>query len=259
MSLANDSDGELLYSVEDHVARITLNRPQRLNALSIGMRRRWAQVVAELNRDPMVRAGVLMGAGDKAFCVGADLKEMAVRDAAGKRRAGAAGRPLMPEKPMVAAVHGYCFAGGLELALMCDVRIAAADATFAQPEVRRSLIPVPAVSLLPGLIGRGEAALLLLTGDAIDAERALRIGLVQGVVPGKDDAEAEALRIASAMALGAPLAARAIKDILWTNSAAGEHAWRYAREHLARVQASEDAKEGPRAFAEKRAPRWKGR
>src|SRR5262245_24996477 len=107
---------DILYSVEGDVARITLNRPQRLNALSIAMRRRWSELLAEFNRHPQVRAGVLTGASDKAFCSGADLKETAARDAAGKRRAGSTGKPRMPEKPLVAAVHGICYGGGMELA-----------------------------------------------------------------------------------------------------------------------------------------------
>jgi enoyl-CoA hydratase/carnithine racemase len=251
---------ELLYEVKDHVARITLNRPERLNALSIAMRRRWAEIVADMNGNPDVRVGVLMGAGDKAFCAGMDLKEMADRDAKGKRRPNSTGRPLMPAKPMVAALHGYCLAGGFELAMMCDIRVAAENAVFGLPEVRRSLVPLQAVNLLPGIVPRGEALYLALTGETIDARKALSIGLLHKVTQSKAEAEAGAERIAASIALGAPLAAQAIKELIWTNGGtATEQGYRAAFEALTRVQASEDAKEGPRAFVEKRAPRWTGR
>jgi len=250
---------EILYQVRDHIAEIRLNRPERMNALNLAMRRRWVDVLTELNGDPEVRVGVLCSAGDKAFCSGVDLKEMADRDSKGKRRPNSAGRPLMPAKPMVAAVHGYCLAGGFELAMMCDIRVAAENAVFGLPEVRRSLIPLQAVNLLPGIVPRGEALYLALTGETIDARKAHAIGLLHSVLPDKDAAEAEARRIAAAIALGAPLAASAIKELLWTNgNTAQEEGYRHAFEALTRVQASDDAREGPRAFAEKRPPRWTG-
>ena len=251
---------EILYRVERHVAEIRLNRPERLNALSLAMRKRWVELVEETNSDTEVRAIVLTSTGDKAFCTGADLKEMSQRDSAGKHRANMRGRPPMPAKPMVAAVHGYCLAGGLELAMLCDIRVASENAVFGLPEVRRSLVPLQAVNLLPGLLPRGAALYLALTGENIDAQHAIAVGLLHKVLPDKQAAEDEAWKIASSIALGAPLAAQAIKDVIWKNGGTGtEEGYQLALSALARVQASEDAKEGPRAFTENRAPDWKGR
>lgn len=253
-------EDEVLYRVEDHIAHVVLNRPHRHNALSITMRRRWAEVLNEFNRDPEVRCGILSGAGDKAFCTGLDLREVAERDAAGKKRAQTQALPPMPEKPMVAAIHGWCVAGGFEISMMCDIRVASAASTFGLPEVKRSLIPAQAVNLIAGLVPRGEAAYLILTGEHIDAQKAHAIGMLHKVLPDKAAAEAEARRIANNIALGAPLAAQAMKALLWENGGVvTKQGYQSAADAMARVQASEDAKEGPRAFVEKRAPRWSGR
>ena len=250
---------DILYRVENHVALITLNRPEQMNALTISMRRRWVELLSQMNGDADVRAAVLTGAGDKAFCAGVDLKEMADRDNQGKQRAHSRKQPVMPTKPMVAAINGFCVAGGLELAMMCDIRVASQSAQFGLPEVRRSLIPMMAVNLLNGLVPRGEALYLALTGERIDAQKALAIGLLHKVLPDKAAAESEARRIADNIALGAPLAAQAIKALLWDNGGVvTTQGYQSAAEAMARVQASADAKEGPRAFVEKRAPRWSG-
>ena len=250
---------EILYRVENHVALITLNRPEQMNALTISMRRRWVELLSQMNGDADVRAAVLTGAGDKAFCAGVDLKEMADRDNQGKQRAHSRKHPVMPAKPMVAAINGFCVAGGLELAMMCDIRVASENSEFGLPEVRRSLIPMMAVNLLNGLVPRGEALYLALTGERIDAKKALAIGLLHQVLPDKAAAESEARRIADSIALGAPLAAQAIKALLWENGGVvTPQGYQSAAEAMARVQASADAKEGPRAFVEKRAPRWSG-
>jgi len=251
---------EILYRVENHVAHVTLNRPERHNALSIAMRGRWRDVLNEINRDPEVRCAVLSGAGDKAFCTGLDLKEVADRDAAGKKRVQTPALPPMPQKPMVAAIHGWCLAGGFEMSMMCDIRVASIASTFGLPEVKRCLIPAQAVNLLAGLIPRGEAAYLVLTGETIDAHKALAIGLLHKILPDREQTLAEALRIATAIAAGAPLAVQTAKKVLMANSGvATEFGYRMSLEALHRVQASEDAKEGIRAFTEKRPPRWTGR
>lgn len=253
-------EDEVLYRVEDHIAHVVLNRPHRHNALSITMRRRWAEVLNEFNRDPEVRCGILSGAGDKAFCTGLDLREVAERDKAGKKRAQTQALPPMPEKPMVAAIHGWCVAGGFEISMMCDIRVASAASTFGLPEVKRSLIPAQAVNLIAGLVPRGEAAYLILTGEHIDAQKAHAIGMLHKVLPDKAATMDEALRIAKAIAEGAPLAVQAAKKVMMANSgAATAMGYQMSLEALRRIQETEDAKEGPRAFAEKRAPVWKGR
>lgn len=255
-----DMEEDIIYTVENHVARITLNRPHRMNALSIAMRRRWVALLSEFNADPAVRAGVLAAAGDKAFCVGVDLKELAERNTQGKHRPGSRepGPPLMPSKPLVAAIDGYCLAGGLELALLCDIRVATAGATFGLPEIRRGLLPGHAVNLLPALIPRTQAAYLLLTGESISAQEALAAGLVHKVLATRQEAEVEALRIAVTIARAAPLAVREIKHLL-ASAMDMEGSYRRTAEAQTRLRATEDAKEGPRAFAEKREPLWQGR
>ena len=251
---------DIIFKVENHVARITLNRPERLNALTVAMRHRWIEIITEMNANPDIFVGILSGAGDRAFCAGVDLKEMVERDASGKKRASTRHFPVLPQKPMVAAVHGHCLAGGFELTLLCDIRIATPNARFGLPEVRRSLLPIFSLNLLSGLIPRGEASYLLLTGEPIDADKALQIGLIHKILPDKAALEAEAERIAAAIAQGAPLAVQAAKKLLTQNSGvASEQGFENGFALTQQILASEDSKEGPRAFAEKRAPNWKGR
>lgn len=253
----------ILYEVKNGIAHITLNRPESMNAINLEMARRWQEVLKEFNGNPDVRVGILRGAGDRAFCAGMDLKERAQRNATGERKPGSSrgrGMAIEPQKPMIAAINGYCVAGGMELTMFCDIRVATAKSVFGQPEPRRSLVPKEAVQRLPRMVPLGEALYILLTGETITAERACQIGFIHKVVKDQEELTAEAQRIADAVLQCAPMAVNAIKDIVMTGrNMPIEYSWKYGLEVQKRVDATEDAKEGPRAFAEKRPAQWKGR
>ena len=253
----------ILYEIKDRIAHITLNRPEALNALNRDLMRGWRTILADFNTNPEPLVGILRGAGDRAFSAGMDLKERASRDASGDRRRGGNPRgemPPRPEKPMIAAIDGYCVAGGMELSGFCDIRIATAKSQFGQPEAKRSLIPRQAVQYLPRMVALGEAMYILLTGETISAERACQIGFIHKVVADADELTEEAQRTAEAVKLCAPLAVRSIKDIVQSGrNVPVEYSWRLGNAVQVTVDATEDAKEGPKAFAEKRPPEWKSR
>jgi E-phenylitaconyl-CoA hydratase len=173
--------------VDEGIATLTLDRPEVLNAMDTGT---YAEVTAALERieaEPDIRLGIVTGAGDRAFSAGADLREMHTgEEGGGEWRSWRPDRwdfGVRTSKPMLAAIHGYTLAGGLELALMCDVRIAAEDAKFGAPEVKWNLLHGFGALRLPAVVGLSNAMRLLLTGDMIDAAEAHRIGLVSDVVP----------------------------------------------------------------------------
>ena len=246
------------------MAYIVLNRPDSLNAFNREMLRRWRQVVEEFNGNSEPLVAIVRGAGDRAFSTGADLKERANRskeaEASGSRREPRGPQiPLLGEKPMIAAIHGYCVAGGLELALQCDIRIATPKSQFGLPEPRWSLPAGYGLHMLSRMVPLGEALYLQLTGDRIGAERAYEIGLIQRVVP-EESLMSVAEEMASSVLLCAPLAVKAIKRIVMTGRDLPlEESWKLAESLTADLARTEDAREGPRAFAEKRRPIWKGR
>src|SRR5919107_430541 len=201
----------LLYEVSGAIARITVNRPDKLNALNSSVIAELDRAVGEIERDPAVRGVVLTGAGPKAFVAGADIAEIAAQSPVeGKTRALEGQRVFRRlercGKPVVAAVNGFALGGGCELAMACHLRVAAEGARFGQPEVKLGICPgYGGTQRLPRLVGRGRALELLLTGAMIDAQEALRIGLVNRVVPAAE-LTASAEGMLRQMLANAPLA-----------------------------------------------------
>jgi len=245
------------------VALVTINRPQARNAIDAQAARALAGLVAEIEADPSVQVAILTGAGEKAFCAGADLKELAGGSAPGGRstpEGGFAGFVHAPrEKLWIAAVNGAAVAGGFELVLACDFAIASVHAVFALPEVKRGLAATAGgVWRLPRSIPRGAALEMIATGEPIDAAEALRLGLVNRVVPPERLLQ-EAMRVASLAAGNAPLALRASLALARRALDLHDEVLRAEADAVGRrVMASADAREGPRAFAEHRPPHWTG-
>jgi E-phenylitaconyl-CoA hydratase len=256
----------VIVEVADHVATITLNRPEAMNSIDPDMRQELKNVWARIHADDDIRVAILTGAGEKAFCTGSDLKKtMPPKESFAQTMFGQSGSDhllagLDTDKPLLCAVNGYAMGGGMELALACDIRIASENARFALSEVRIGSIPGAGGTVrLPRAIASSDAMLMLLTGDRIDAAEALRIGLVSKVVPA-DQLLHTAQEIGRRIAQNAPLAVRAVKRLVQQGADmpldAAMNAERYA---FGLLRDTEDRIEGRRAFQEKRAPEYKGR
>lgn len=251
----------LLYEVREGIAWITLNRPMALNAMNLAMRAGLDQAWSSFEGDPSARVAVLSGAGGRAFSAGADLKERAVTDAAAPEIRWAHGaRERALRKPTIAAVDGVCFGGGFELALSCDIRIATSRTQFGLPEIRRGFFPGGGGPMrLARMIPLTSAMELLLTGDPIDAETALRLGIISRIVP-EDGLQDAASDLARRISRNAPLAVEAVKELtLRALDMPWEPVSRLSELYRALIGTTEDAKEGPRAFVEKREAMYHGR
>ena len=258
------SDAPLLVEREGALGILTLNRPDKLNALNQDLRQRIKDALHDLADDPDIKVAIIHGQGEKAFIAGADVSEFASRTAAEQRELYQHPRvydvaAAFP-KPLIAAIHGFCVGGGCELALACDVRVADRTARFSQAEIRLGLIPgAGGTQRLARLVGAGQAMRIALTGDFIDAEEAFRIGLVEFLVDDGQHVE-KARELAGRMARWSPMALRLVKQsvraALETPLSAGLE---LERELFLSAFASEDGREGVQAFVEKRKPEFKGR
>jgi enoyl-CoA hydratase/carnithine racemase len=253
----------IIYEKKGPVAVLTINREKALNALNAATSREMQTAWEDFRDDNSLRVAILTGVGEKSFSTGMDL----VATAAGENQFE--GRPapfggftkrLPIYKPIIAAINGYCLAGGMELALTCDIRICTPDARFGLPEVRWAIMPgAGGTQRMPRAIPQAWANYLILTADQMDAETALRIGLISHIVP-KEELMNRAMQIANTICERGPLAVRTAKEaILRGMDMPLEHGLAYEDVLLGRLMATEDAKEGPRAFAEKRKPEYKGR
>jgi (E)-benzylidenesuccinyl-CoA hydratase len=261
------SGDTVLFELDEQVAIITLNRPAVRNAMNNELRRALGEALQRVRQDEEIRTAVITGAG-RTFSAGADLKERAQVGRAGDNdvasvieasRTGGFARLAM-EKPLIAAVDGYCLAAGFELALLCDIRICTAEARFGLPEIVRGFFPGGGgPQRLIRAIPQAMAMEMILTGDATDAATALRVGLVSRVV------EAEQLlptarQLAHRIASHAPLAIKAVKEV--TQAALDEtleQSLRFGSTLRWIIGQTEDAREGPRAFTDKRTPQYRGR
>jgi E-phenylitaconyl-CoA hydratase len=252
----------IIFERRGPVATITLNRPEKMNALDPATYEEITQAFADIEQDRDVLVGIITGAGDRAFTAGADLKLMHTGDEAGAGEEWAPWRAdrwdfgLTTTKPLIAAVNGYALAGGLELALICDIRIASPNATFGTPEVKWNLLHGFGAYRLPRIIGLSHAMEMLLTGEFIDAETALRIGLISRIAPA-DELMPEAERLAARIAANGPMAVRMTKELVLNGlTASPDQHFRLMKEYYARVDATADQAEGLQAFREKRNPNY---
>ncbi len=254
----------IIYEKKGRLAYVTINRPERRNAIDGDTSRELFEAFNDFRNDDEVWLAVLTGSGDVAFSAGADLVAMAQAFAGGGMRMdvpfGGITRGFECWKPMIAAINGYCLAGGLELALSCDIRIAAEHATFGLPEPKRAIIPAAGgTQRLPRAIPLAYAMEILLSGERFDAQWALRAGLVSRVVP-LEQLMPTVEEVAGNILECGPLAVRAIKQsALEGRQLPLEEGLGLEARLAGQVMRSQDAREGPTAFAQKRKPVYKGR
>ena len=254
---------QILFERHGPLAELTINRPEKHNAISLRTLEELQQAVSLSESDDEIKVVSITGAGDRAFASGSDLAEVVHRDF---RKAlepivqGLADQLERLPKPTIAAIDGICMGGGLEVALGCDLRIATPDSRFATPEGKLGIIPGGgATARLPRIVGRGWGMEMLLMGEPIDAERALSIGLITRIVP-REELKAEVDRMAEHLAAFAPFVPRTMKMMvnfgMEASTAAALMLEKYAQGALVQT---EDKEEGIAAFLEKRKPNFKGR
>ena len=253
------------YGVDDHVATVTLNRPDVHNAQNDTLRRELYEIFGALVTDDDVKAIVVTGAGDRAFSAGADIREFvapASPTELREKRKRLEYRAMMDRcpQPIIAAINGFALGGGLELALACDIRIAAENAQLGLTEVNLAIIPGGGgTQRLPRLVGRGKALEMILTGARIPAAEALRIGLIERMVPA-GEALKNATELARTIAEKAPIALRYAKEAVVKGLGMSlEDGLRLEGDLSTLLRTTEDRVEGAKAFLEKRKPRWTGR
>jgi enoyl-CoA hydratase len=255
----------LLFELRDSAALITINRPDKLNALNDQVVDELFDAADRVATDPAIAGAILTGAGAKAFVAGADIADLVEQGPFDGKARALRGQAMLRRfetcgKPVIAAVNGYALGGGCELAMACHLRIASETAKFGQPEVKLGIAPgYGGTQRLPRLVGKGNALQLILTGEMIDAREAYRIGLVNRVVPAAELAAAAEQTLRGILAMG-PLAVRlALEAVDRGFDLTLEDGLLLEANHFGLLAATEDMKEGLRAFLEKRAPRFRGR
>ena len=255
----------LLVTIANRVATVTVNRPDKLNALNARAKEELLALFTALRDDPSVAVVVLTGAGEKSFVAGTDIAELTALDAVTGREFAAGGQRVFDAieglgKPVIAAVNGYALGGGCELALACHIRIASEKARFGQPEVNLGIIPgYGGTQRLARLIGRGRALEMILTGAPVDAAEALRIGLVNKVVPHAELSARSQLMAEVIAGMGARAIALAMEAVNAADQTTLREGLAREAELFGACCGTEDFKEGTTAFLEKRKPAFKNR
>jgi enoyl-CoA hydratase len=255
----------LLFELTDGIARIIINRPDKLNALNAIVIAELADAVTRLETDSAIRGVIVTGTGSKAFVAGADISELTEQGVTGGQRRALVGQQVFRRlercgKPVIAAINGFALGGGCELAMACHLRVASENAKLGQPEVKLGIAPGYGGTVrLPRLVGKARALELLLTGEMIDAEEARRIGLVNRVVPA-DRLMAEAESLLRSILANGPLAIRACLEAVETGmDMSMDQALLLEAGYFGLLSATEDMREGTKAFVEKRKPSFQGK
>jgi enoyl-CoA hydratase len=255
----------LLYEKRDQIGYVTVNRPDKLNALNAATVRELRDVFTEIAGDDEVRVAILTGAGEKAFVAGADINELAVQTPVQGKDTAEFGQGVLNlienlGKPVIAAINGFALGGGCELAMACTLRLASENAKLGQPEVKLGIIPgYGGTQRLPRLVGKGIALELILTGERISAEDAYRIGLVNHVTS-KEELMPTAEKIARQIIANAPLAIRFCLEAVNAGlEMPQDEAMQFEATLFGLIATTEDMREGTRAFLEKRAANFQGK
>ncbi len=257
------SDVLLVDRLDGHIAKVTVNRPDKLNALNRAVRDAWFEALDALAADESVRVVILTGAGEKAFIAGADISEFKdARPVEQYRSMQTSNIYLAAEafpKPIIAMINGFCLGGGCELAMACDMRIAATTAKLGQPEINLGLIPGGGgTQRLPRLVGEGWAMRLIMSGELVSGEQAERIGLVEAAVP-PEELEAYTLDLAGKVASRSPVALQAAKEtVLAARRMTLDEGLKFERGWFSLLFSTDDMAEGVSAFLEKRSAEFRG-
>ncbi|MCE7053333.1 enoyl-CoA hydratase-related protein [Algoriphagus sp. AGSA1] len=251
-------------NVKDSVLYLSINREDKMNALNFETLEELRSIFEEVSDNKEIKAVIITGSGERAFVAGADISEIASLNEVNARKFSESGQEIFSmiencHKPVIAVTNGYTLGGGCELAMACHMRIATSNAKFGQPEVNLGIIPgYGGTQRLTILIGRGKANELMMTGEMIGAEEAKSLGLVNHVLPTKEDAMQKAEEIISKILSKAPLAIGMIIDCVNSSFIPDENGYQTEANSFARCVKSGDYKEGTSAFLEKRQPRFKG-